>query len=437
MAALGGGLVVIAEPSLLPRRAACRSRTTLPHRESVILSGTARSRLQGQRFHSIVLRSIRGRSPRKKGRTACSSSAVGDVDGEERNLGRIERKSSKGVLAAAVVTVALATGNRVLHKLALIPLKNYPFFLALFTTFGYVMVYFTILYFRYRAGNVTERMLSLPKRPYAVLGFLETISAVSGMAATAVLPGPLIPILSQTFLVWQLLLSYLVLGRRYRFNQVVGCLLVSAGVVTTVMSGTGPRVSLKGTEIFWTLLMINSFLFQAADIVYKEIIFERTRKKLKGRSVDIFVVNSFASGFQAIFTCLLLPLLTQLWGIPLAQLPTYVKHGAACFLNTGSLSQGCEGAPLLPILFILVNMGFNVSLLHLVKISSGVASCLASAFSVPLAIFVFTLPLPYAGLPSTLPASFLAGAAILVSGLLLYSSSPPPPPSTAPCLGPA
>lgn len=42
---------------------------------------------------------------------------------------------------------------------------------------------------------------------------------------------------------------------------------------------------------------------------------------------------------------------------------------------------GCDGAPLLPLLFIIVNIGFNIALLHLLKISSAVVSCLASTFS--------------------------------------------------------
>jgi len=45
------------------------------------------------------------------------------------------------------------------------------------------------------------------------------------------------------------------------------------------------------------------------------------------------------------------------------------------------LVSGCDGAPLLPLVFIIVNIGFNVALLHLLKISSAVVSCLASTFS--------------------------------------------------------
>ncbi|GLT41783.1 hypothetical protein SLA2020_158260 [Shorea laevis] len=145
---------------------------------------------------------------------------------------------------------------------------------------------------------------------------------------------------------------------------------------------------------------------------------------MMGGSVDLFVVNSYGSAFQALFICLLLPL-SKLWGIPFSQLPSYLKDGAACFLNIGgTLSSGCDGAPLLPMLFVIVNIGFNISLLHLLKKSSAVVSSLASTFSVPISVYVFTLPLPYLGVASSLPPGFVAGAIILVVGLLVYTWTP-------------
>ncbi|XP_042436687.1 protein CLT1, chloroplastic-like isoform X5 [Zingiber officinale] len=308
---------------------------------------------------------------RVRSRSAKGIGAIGEMIGElEVDL---RRQKTAEVLAAAAVTVVLGTGNRVLYKLALVPLKEYPFFLAQFATFG-----------------------------------------------VAVLSGASIPILSQTFLVWQLLFSVVFLKRRFRLTQILGCFLVTIGVVITVTSGSGAGISLKNAGIFWSLLMILSFLLQAADTILKEIIFLDAAKKLKGGSIDLFVVNSFGSAFQALFICLLMPFMSKLWGIPFNQLPSYIRDGTACFLNVGSLSGGCEGAPLLPVLFVIVNMAFNISLLHLLKISSAVVSCLASTFSVPLAIYAFTLPLPYIGVASSLPAGFVTGAMVLVGGLLLY-----------------
>ncbi|XP_047313597.1 protein CLT1, chloroplastic-like [Impatiens glandulifera] len=341
----------------------------------------------------------------------------------------VGRDRTVEVLIAAIATVVLGVGNRVLYKLALVPLKQYPFFLAQLATFGYVIVYFFILYIRYNAGIVTNEMLSLPKAPYVVIGLLEALAAASGMAAGAMLPGAAITILSQSFLVWQLLLSYLFLGRRYRFNQLLGCFLVAAGVIVTVASGGSSAGSLVQAGTFWSLLMIVSFLLQAADTVMKEVIFMNAAQQLKGGSVDLFVVNSYGSAFQALFICLLLPFLSNLWGIPFTQLPAYLKDGAGCFLNNGLVngslsSSSCNGAPLLPVLFVIVNMAFNISLLHLLMISSAVLSCLASTISVPLSVFLFTLPLPYLGVASTLPSGFLRGAIVLILGMLIYIWTP-------------
>nr|DAD42790.1 TPA_asm: hypothetical protein HUJ06_001020 [Nelumbo nucifera] len=44
--------------------------------------------------------------------------------------------------------------------------------------------------------------------------------------------------------------------------------------------------------------------------------------------------------------------------------------------------------------------------------------------SLPLSVYVFTLPLPYIGVASTLPQGFVLGVAILVVGMLIYSWSP-------------
>lgn len=49
-----------------------------------------------------------------------------------------------------------------------------------------------------------------------------------------------------------------------------------------------------------------------------------------------------------------------------------------CFLLVAS---GCNGAPLLPLLYIATNMAFNISMLRLMKISSAVVSSLVVMLS--------------------------------------------------------
>jgi len=44
--------------------------------------------------------------------------------------------------------------------------------------------------------------------------------------------------------------------------------------------------------------------------------------------------------------------------------------------------------------------------------------------AVPISIYVFTMPLPYLGVASSLPTGFMAGAIILILGLLIYAWTP-------------
>ncbi|KAJ0086181.1 hypothetical protein Patl1_07441 [Pistacia atlantica] len=54
----------------------------------------------------------------------------------EKRRSKDERSRKVEVVVAVAVTVVLGIGNRVLYKLALVPLKHYPFFLAQLATFG-------------------------------------------------------------------------------------------------------------------------------------------------------------------------------------------------------------------------------------------------------------------------------------------------------------
>ncbi|XP_065857427.1 protein CLT2, chloroplastic isoform X3 [Euphorbia lathyris] len=267
-------------------------------------------------------------------------------------------------------------------------------------------------------------MIAIPKSPFIVIGMLEALGVVTGMSAAAMLPGPAIPILNQTFLVFQLTFSAILLGRRYSFIQISGCLLVAIGVAVAVSSGSGTDQMLLGVEFIWPAIMIISTAFQAGASIIKEFVFVDASKRLKGKSLDIFVVNSFGSGFQALFVLIFLPVLSNLKGIPFSQLPSYLMSGAGCFLNIGGRPE-CNGAPLLPVLYIATNIAFNISLLNLMKISSAVVASLGVTLSVPIAIYIMSLPLPYHPEGAVLSPYFLVGSVILVLGLVLFNVARP------------
>ena len=82
----------------------------------------------------------------------------------------------------------------------------------------------------------------------------------------------------------------------------------------------------------YAAIFVGSMFFPALATIFKERIFASAKKRLNGQSLDLFVVNSFGSAAQAVFIFLLLPVMSSLQGIPLSQLPFYIKQGELCIL---------------------------------------------------------------------------------------------------------
>lgn len=384
-------------------------------------SGLQASNLGKLGFHAGKL-GLRSKKRLLGGASYGSLDKETEAEGETSIGGLWVSKRDLQIAAGAALVIVFSVANRVLYKMALVPMKEYPFFLALFSTFGYVLVYFSMLYLRYRAHIVTDEMLKLPKSRFIAVGFLEALGVASGMAAAAVLPGASLPILVQTFLIWQLIFSMIFLKTRFSFFQIIGCSLVLVGVILALTStSSGLTFSPDQTGLFWPLLMILSASFQAGASIIKEFVFRDASKRLQGGSVDIFVVNSFGSGFQSLFVFLLLPFLSQVRGIPFSQLPGYIRDGVGCLFNIGSNNTDCSNATVLTFGYIAVNLAFNISLLALLKNSSAVVTSLCTTLAVPLSIYVFTLPLPIVGAPASLPPQFLLGTAVLICGLAFYN----------------
>lgn len=63
-----------------------------------------------------------------------------------------------GAQLSVAALIVFGVANRVLYKLALVPMGDYVFFLAQFQTFGYCAVYFTALFVRYKCASSSPAM---------------------------------------------------------------------------------------------------------------------------------------------------------------------------------------------------------------------------------------------------------------------------------------
>jgi drug/metabolite transporter (DMT)-like permease len=101
-------------------------------------------------------------------------------------------------------------------------------------------------------------MRDTPHAPFVAVGLLEGITNVAQTYLAIHLPGALLPLLSQSGVIWQLGLSAVLLGRRYSVRQVASALIVVAGVVLAGIPARG--TSHNHLCSFYLLLRCLSFV---------------------------------------------------------------------------------------------------------------------------------------------------------------------------------
>ncbi|KAK9915593.1 hypothetical protein WJX75_001294 [Coccomyxa subellipsoidea] len=328
-------------------------------------------------------------------------------------------------LGLVAVVMTFGVFNRILYKMALVPLGDYIFFLAQFQTFSYVVVYFTALLIRYRSGIVTKDMIAAPnKKLFLWIGGLEAVSQLLGFIGAAKLPGVVLPLLQQTLLVWQVLLAYLILNKRLDATQIAGAGVVIAGVLTAAWPSEGSSSVFSEISPVYAAVYVASMLFPALATIFKEKIFNDAKQKLGGKQLDIFVVNSFGSAAQAAFVFLLLPGLAALRGINPSELPQYLTEGFQCLRGiTPDCAGDCSKAPLIATAYVACNLGLNISLLALLRQAGNVVQSLSMQTVIPLTIWAFTFPWPLLDPSPPLGSKFVLGTGIMLSGLLTYNSA--------------
>eukprot|EP00873_Tetraselmis_striata_P040799 jgi/Tetstr1/461063/TSEL_006210.t1 len=328
------------------------------------------------------------------------------------------------LLLLSALVVALGVANRLLLKIALVPMGSYAFAMSLMQCFGYVIVYNLFLLSRIRSGIVTKEMRDTPSVPFIFVGLLEGITNVAQTYLAIRLPGALLPLLSQSGVIWQLGLSAILLGRRYSFRQVTSAIIVVTGVVLAGVPAKG--VPSGGAHLQDVLAYAFTFSFIALDVLLKEKIFSDARKRM-GTALDIFVVNSRGSLYQAIFVFLSLPVLTNLKGLSFHEIPGYFLQGMQCLMGkvpAGTVGVDPTGAPFLPLLYIAVNLSFNISALYVLRLAGSVHTSLVMSSVLPLTVLAFSFPLPLLGQPAPLGPFFGLGFVVLMVGMWLFNTAP-------------
>jgi hypothetical protein len=165
------------------------------------------------------------------------------------NTERNEKKDSKLLVMSFLAMVFVGLGNKVMQKVQTEPMKNYPYFLNIYTTFIFIPASFVYIIPMIFLGKLSEERKEVPQfkvielfcfwqrhhvinlpAQYLVMGFLDGFaSTMQIFAVTKIASGSLLILLSQVRLLYiqklpcdrmLLMLYFLHLHRRQRFQSV-------------------------------------------------------------------------------------------------------------------------------------------------------------------------------------------------------------------------
>jgi hypothetical protein len=386
--------------------------------------------------------------------------------------------SSPSSSVAPTIAAVLAAGvlNRVLYRMALVPMAAHTFALAQFQNASYVVIYSLLVVAKAAASSsartgvkggdgwreARRHFSALPLRRFAVPGACEAAAQLLLMRSASQLPGAMLPLLAQTTLAWSLLWRGVVLRAAPTRAQALGVGLVAAGVALASAApasaaaafssaAASPDSSSRAANV---ALCVLSFAFPALATILKEGIFRdaaaalssgggggdcgceddakqqaastpsRSRRRnqpQQQQQLDVLVVNLLTSAFQAAFVLALLPLAAAARGVPFSDVPALLQAGAK------QLWCGSPGLlALVPLAYVGVNIAFNVLTLGLVRAVGAVPTALTSSALVPLTVAAFSLPLPLLPPPSSLGPLFWPGTALTILGLAAYNGAAEP-----------
>ncbi|GMI00063.1 hypothetical protein TrVE_jg3166 [Triparma verrucosa] len=377
-----------------------------------------------------------------------------------------EEASGQGLIISFCLMLLVGSGNKVFQKLQTLPMYNYPNFLNLLTTFMYIPLSFLYILpvakFNLLNGTISPEQLSLPKTPFAIMGFLDCLAGIMQIFAATYLPGPLLILLSQMAIPVSMILSKNMLNATYRPYQYVGACVVAMGIIVVL----SPSLNDSSTQtcqaydedkycsicediteedtcngqvsdedsichwdtaksssvqlLIWAGVMVVSCVPMTLSSIYKE-------KALGDTELDPVFLNGWIAVFQFAFS---IPL-----AVPAAlagQPPIYpgelwgnLKGGLKCWVGGDSIDNGCNPddcdlAPLFVNVYLLFNVSYNILIILILKFGNANILWLAMTIMVPVGNLTFALPFmkDYGG--SSLQPTDIIGLLVIMGGLCMY-----------------
>jgi len=335
------------------------------------------------------------------------------------------------VLLYAALYVLAGVINSIFLKKVMNSFQNYGFYLNQLTNYGFVPIFgVVVLYQVLFTKQITKEQKAFPWYKFLIMGGIDALNGYFVVIGGIHTTGPMQQLLTQVIIPVTMVGSYIFLKERYSAVQLGGAILITAGVVVSLY----PTLHGKGTTgnvPFFNIFFLCQAIPFAAGNLYKDIAF-------KAVDMDVWYLQFWDVFWQSLIGTLLFPInfvLPQGARIAPTEIFTDMKNGALCTighdvyvppdcspvtLNATYACDDCTNAWVLLIIYMAINMLYNVFILLVIKHGSATILAIAQTIRLPLASAAFSFKWimgkdatpfsPYSG----------AGLAIILVGLIAY-----------------
>lgn len=327
------------------------------------------------------------------------------------NMARFRTGDVLAQLALFGVLLGSSVGQRVTFKNLGYALGPYPYFILLFISAAFVLIFAVIC-----TGIVAATGGWLPEtRTWRRVGIYCMVGCCNGLQGAAMVfanphvPGYLQALLQQAVIPFTLIVSVIALSAGYSCRQKIGVMLITVGIALQLLPEAFAAKPTEGhVSVMWSFVFLMGQLPVAAGAVLQE-------KEFQTVKVNVFHMMFWASAAQLWMLLMLAPIDT----IPLVgdsssmnNLFENMKQGwmLTCYGGAGVAVGNCVVTMLLA----------QLAQVFLVKYSSAAFAVLCSAFVVPASAAAFASPLLMGSKTEHLGPGAAAALALGCLGIALF-----------------
>lgn len=341
--------------------------------------------------------------------------------------------TKEALLLLLYVVLYISSGviNSLMLRKVMTAFQNYPFFLNQLTNYGYIPIFgAVVVYEMFLTKLINREMRIFPSWKFAIMGALDAVCGYFVIIGGIYTSGPMQQLLNQAIIPVTMVGAFFVLKERFSLIQIAGALLIVGGVVISLLPAlTGNGNS--GNVFFWNMFYLINIIPFAASNVYKDIAF-------KSVDMDVWYLQFWDVFYQSVVGTLLFPINMALpppQQVVPSQIGPNLLDGGKCLIGQNQITPGnsgcnlphpyqpcdeCTNAWLLLLIYMAINVAYNVFILLVIKYGSATVLSIAQTVRLPLTNICFSFNFIMGKDAVPLKGEIVYGLIVILVGLGAY-----------------